>query len=319
MRILVTGAAGFIGSHAVERLLARGHEVVGLDSFDDFYDPAVKRRNLSAASGHDAFRLVEADVRDAAAWAALPEADAVVHLAARPGVRASIRDPDLCQEVNVGGTQRMLEHCRERGVDRVIFGSSSSVYGNTDRVPFREDARVDEPISPYAASKAAGELLCHTYHHLFGMRVAALRLFTVYGPRQRPDLAIHKFTRLLLAGEPIPRYGDGSSERDYTYIDDLLDGLEGALAWLDRGEGPRWTVANLGSGRTVRLSDMIEALGEVAGVEPEVEALPEQPGDVERTYADITRARELFGYDPDVPFRQGLERFVAWYRERRDG
>lgn len=314
MRVLVTGAAGFIGSHLVDRLLSRGDEVVGLDTFDDYYSPAVKRRNLRRASGHEAFRLVEDDVRKPAAWTSLPEFDAVVHLAARPGVRPSIDQPLLCQQVNVDGTQRMLEHCRERGIRRVVFGSSSSVYGNTAEVPFREDARVNEPVSPYAASKVAGELLCHTYHHLFDLDVAVLRLFTVYGPRQRPDLAIHKFTRLMLAGEPIPRYGDGSTERDYTYIGDVVGGIEGAMDWLER-ERSSYAVVNLGSGRTIRLSRMIDLLGEVTGVEPEVEELPEQPGDVRRTYADIERARDLFGYEPQTPFREGLERFVDWYRE----
>ncbi|MFQ5680207.1 MAG: NAD-dependent epimerase/dehydratase family protein [Gemmatimonadota bacterium] len=313
-RILVTGAAGFIGSHAVERLLAAGREVVGLDNFDDFYDPAVKRRNLAAALEHPGFTLVDGDIGEPACLGELPGGiGCVLHLAARPGVRPSIERPLLYQEVNVRGTQILLEWTREVGIRRFLFGSSSSVYGNGKQVPFSEEDPVDRPISPYAATKRAGELLCHTYHHLYGIGVLCLRFFTVYGPRQRPDLAIHKFTRLLAEGRPIPRFGDGTSRRDYTYIDDILRGLEGAIAYLE-DHPEAYEIVNLGESRTVELSRLIELLGETLGVEPEIEPLPPQPGDVERTFADVSKARRLLGYDPRTPIEEGIPRFVEWFR-----
>ena len=316
MKLLVTGAAGFIGSHLVERLLARGEEVVGLDSFDDFYDPAVKRANLSAAGEHPAFELVEGDIRDAEALRGLPGGiDAIVHLAARAGVRPSIEQPSLYQDVNVRGTQELLEYARAAGVRRFLFGSSSSVYGNNVKVPFSEEDPVDRPISPYAATKRAGELICHTYRHLFGIGVLALRFFTVYGPRQRPDLAIHKFTRLLSEGRPIQRFGDGSTSRDYTFIDDILQGLEGALDYLE-AHPDAFEIVNLGESEAVRLSRLIELIAEALEVEPKIEPLPLQPGDVERTFADITKARRLFGYDPTTTIEEGIPRFVEWFRAR---
>lgn len=314
MKILVTGAAGFIGSHVVDRLLARGHEVVGLDSFDPFYARATKERNLAGARDHAAFRLVEADIRDPRALEALPrEVDAVVHLAALAGVRPSIRRPTEYADVNIAGTVALLELARARGWRRFVFGSSSSVYGERDDVPFREDDPVDHPISPYAATKKACELMAHTYHHLHGIDILCLRFFTVYGPRQRPDLAIHKFTRLMAAGEPIPVYGDGSSERDYTYIDDAVDGVEGALSYLEEGPGG-YEVLNIGESRTVALSGLVDVLAEEMGVEPIVDRQPVRPGDVSRTFADVTRARRLLGYDPRTEFREGIRRFVEWFR-----
>jgi len=317
MSTLVTGAAGFIGSHLTERLLEGGTAVVGLDNFDDFYDPALKDRNLLHARSFDAFTQVPADLRNRDDLEALPdEIDRVVHLAARAGVRPSIRRPVLYHDVNVTGTAALLEWARERGIGSFLFASSSSVYGNNEKVPFAEDDPVDHPISPYAATKKAGELLAHTYAHLHGISVLCIRFFTVYGPRQRPDLAIHKFTRLLAAGEAIPMYGDGTSERDYTYVDDLLQGLDGALAWLDAREGGgSYAIVNLGESRTVPLREMIRVVGEEMGVEPRIEQLPPQPGDVERTWADITRARELLGYDPQWAFREGVRAFVEWFRE----
>ncbi|RMH11698.1 MAG: NAD-dependent epimerase/dehydratase family protein, partial [Gemmatimonadetes bacterium] len=258
--ILVTGGAGFIGSHLCERLLERGHAVVSLDAYDDFYDPAVKRANLDAARDFDAFVEREGDIRDPAALAALPDdIDTVVHLAARAGVRPSLEQPALYADVNVMGTVRVLEFARVRGIGRIVFGSSSSVYGNAERVPFVEDAAVDRPISPYAATKKAGEALCHVHHHLHGAAIVCLRFFTVYGPRQRPDLAIHKFARLMSEGRPVPMYGDGTSERDYTYIDDILQGVEGALDWLVRTPGA-FEVVNLGESRTIPLTRMIEVV-----------------------------------------------------------
>jgi UDP-glucuronate 4-epimerase len=317
-QVLVTGAAGFIGSHVVERLLAAEHEVIGLDNLDDFYSRAVKRQNLAPALDNPLFRFVEGDIRDPDALEALPGGiSLIIHLAARAGVRPSIEQPLLYQEVNVRGTQQLLEYARSAGIRRFLFGSSSSVYGNSEKVPFSEDDRVGHPISPYAATKRAGELLCHTYHHLFGIGCVALRFFTVYGPRQRPDLAIHKFTRMMSNGDPIPRFGDGSTERDYTHIDDILQGIDGAVRFLeDRADA--FEIINLGESETVALSRLISLIAESLGVEPRIEQLPMQPGDVVLTYADISRARRLLGYDPRTKIQDGIPAFVEWFRSKRD-
>jgi len=318
MTVIVTGAAGFIGSHLVDRLLARGTRVVGVDSFDPFYDPAVKRRNLEGALASGGFTLVEADIRDAAGLepavraAGGEGAQAIVHLAAKAGVRPSIAEPMLYADVNVNGTVAVLELARRLGVGRFVFGSSSSVYGNAPRVPFSEDDAVDAPISPYAATKRAGELICHTYRHLHGLSIACLRFFTVYGPRQRPDLAIHAFARRMAAGEAIPLFGDGTSQRDYTYVDDILDGVEGALAFTAREPG--FGIFNLGESQTTTLTRLVELISGAMGVEPRIEWRPPQPGDVERTYADIGRARRVLGYAPRVPVEEGIPRFVEWFR-----
>ncbi|MGH9868349.1 MAG: GDP-mannose 4,6-dehydratase [Candidatus Polarisedimenticolia bacterium] len=314
-RILVTGGAGFIGSHLVERLLERGERVTVLDNFDTFYDPRLKRRNLARAlAAHpDRLDLVEGDIRDRSlldtVFSSRP-LDAVVHLAARAGVRPSIEDPALYDDVNVRGTGLILEACRAHGVSKMIFGSSSSVYGNSTEVPFSEDARVDRPVSPYAATKAANELQCYTHHHLSGLNVFCLRFFTVYGPRQRPEMAIHKFARLMMEGKPLPRFGDGRTERDYTYIEDILDGLEKAL---DKVKG--YGIYNLGESKRVSLAYLIQLLEENLGVRARVESLPEQPGDVKMTCADITRARRDLGYDPRVPIEEGIARFTTWLRQ----
>jgi len=315
MSILVTGAAGFIGSHLVERLLTDGEEVVGLDCFDDFYDPAAKERNLAAARDHGAFHEARIDLRDPEALRGLPESvDTVVHLAARAGVRPSIEQPELYTSVNVAGTVTLLEWMRERGIRDLVFASSSSVYGNRSQVPFSEKDPVDAPISPYAATKRSGELICHTWHHLFGMSVVALRFFTVYGPRQRPDLAIHKFARLMRDDRPIPRFGDGTTERDYTYIDDILQGVAGAIDFV-RASEPVFEIVNLGESRTVSLHEMISTLADEMGVQPTIRELPEQPGDVQRTFADVSKAGQLFGYRPTTEFREGIRRFLEWFRQ----
>jgi UDP-glucuronate 4-epimerase len=312
MSVLVTGAAGFIGSHLVDRLLERGESVVGLDCFDTFYDPGVKEANLAGARGHARFRELRGDIRDHDTLHALPtDIDTVVHLAARAGVRPSIRFPLLYESVNVQGTLSILEWMRERAISRLVFASSSSVYGNSCPVPFSEEARVLEPISPYAATKLSGELMCHVHHHLHGLSILALRLFTVYGPRQRPDLAIHRFARLMRAGEPIEMFGDGSSQRDYTYIDDILDGIGAAIERVRAGDH-RYEVINLGGNRMIPLAEMVRVLGEELGVEPCVVTRPTQPGDVERTYANIDKASRLLGYQPLTPFREGIREFVRW-------
>ena len=319
MRIIVTGGAGFIGSHLCERLLDRGHEVAAIDSFDPFYDPAVKGRNVERALASDRFRLVRADIRDlasmdaglrAAGWDA---ADTVVHLAARAGVRPSIQEPVLYADVNVAGTAAVLELARRVGAQGFVFGSSSSVYGNNERVPFSEDDAVEHPISPYAATKRAGELLCHTYAHLYGLPTVCLRFFTVYGPRQRPDLAIHKFARLMLAGRSIPLFGDGSTERDYTYVDDVLQGVEGAIAYA-AGHPGCFEIVNLGESDTVTLRRLVEVLSRSLGIEPVIERLPAQAGDVDRTFADISKARRLLGYTPTTRVEEGIPKFVEWLR-----
>jgi UDP-glucuronate 4-epimerase len=312
-RILVTGGAGFIGSHLVDRLLARGDEVAVLDNFDDFYDPAIKRRNLAAAARHPKFRLIEADLRDAAAVrAALQSArpEKIVHLAAQAGVRPSLQRPQHYVDVNVTGTLHLLQAMVETGCKRLVYGGTSSVYGASGKPPFAESDAADRPVSPYAATKRAAELLCHTWHAIHGLRVTVLRFFTVYGPRQRPEMAIHKFARLMLAGQPIPRFGDGRTVRDYTYVDDILDGVVKAT---DHDEG--YGVYNLGESETHTLSELIELLAKELGVAARVDKQPDQQGDVPATCADITRARAVLGYAPSVPLRDGMRRFVAWLRE----
>ena len=315
MRILVTGGAGFIGSQLIGHRLERGDEVVCLDNFDDYYDPSIKRRNIRDYESQEGFHLVEGDIRDAEFLANLGKSqplDAIVHLAARAGVRPSIEDPALYADVNLAGTSNVLELARHHGIRNFVFASSSSVYGERKNVPFRESDRVDHPVSPYAATKKGGELLCHTYHHLFGLDVACLRFFTVYGPRQRPEMAIHKFTRAIADGETVPMYGDGSAERDFTFIEDIVDGISRTI---DRNSG--YSVYNLGNHRMVTLRFMIDTIGQALGIEPKIEVLPNQPGDVSRTCADITVAAEELGYSPQTPFEQGIERFVAWFRNQR--
>jgi UDP-glucuronate 4-epimerase len=318
MKTLITGVAGFIGSHVAESLLAEGGQVVGLDNFDPFYDRAIKEdnlRNVRAAGG--AFDFVEADIRDAGAvdevFRARGPFDVVLHLAARAGVRPSIADPLGYESVNVAGTLNLLEaSVRQRPLPRFVFASSSSVYGNNPKAPFSESDNVDNPISPYAATKKAGELICHTYHHLHGLATWCLRFFTVYGPRQRPDLAICKFTKQILAGEPIEMFGDGTTSRDYTYIDDIVLGVRRAI---ERCVG--YEIINLGSEHPVALRDMIAAVASACGRQPVIRPGPMQPGDVERTYADVTKARRLLDYRPSWPFADGVAAQVRWARGRR--
>lgn len=314
--VLVTGAAGFIGSQLTERLIRSGARVIAIDNFDPFYDPAEKRANLEGVSGHESFELIEADCADLESVderLGARQIDVVVHLAAKAGVRPSIADPMAYARANLTATQAMLELARRRGIDRFVFGSSSSVYGNNEKVPFSEDDPVDYPISPYAATKRSGELLCHTYHHLHGLSVLALRFFTVYGPRQRPDLAIRKFGTLMLRGETIPMFGDGTTERDYTWVDDILDGVTAAIE-RTRQHPREFEIINLGGSRTTSLSRLISLLGAALDVEPRIERLPMQPGDVERTYADVSKASRLLGYAPATPIEEGIPRFAQWLR-----
>ena len=309
--ILVTGGAGFIGSHLVERLLEDGRRVVALDNFDEFYDPRIKRRNIEAALENREYGLIEGDIRDSELLDRLfgeRGFSAVIHLAARAGVRPSIEDPIVYTSVNLDGTTRLLEACRSHGVDRFLFGSSSSVYGNNDKVPFSESDPVDEPISPYAATKKAGEVLCHAHHHLFGMKIACLRFFTVYGPRQRPEMAIHKFAATMVRGETIEQYGDGLSARDYTHVSDIIDGVMRAL---ERADG--FHIWNLGGSRTIQLGKLIETIGQVFGVEPKVRRLAAQPGDVERTWADTALAKRDLGWEASVALDKGLRDFREWF------
>ncbi len=311
MHVLVTGAAGFIGSHLCEALLGRGNTVTGLDNFDPFYDPEIKRSNLTTALANPAFTLIEGDIRDRAAVsnALAVQPQAVVHLAALAGVRPSIEQAERFLDVNVGGTTVLLEAIRSIPECRFIFGSSSSIYGNNVKVPFAESDPVERPISPYAASKRAGELLCFTYHHLYGLPVACLRFFTVYGPRQRPDLAIHKFARLMQQGKPIPVFGDGSMARDFTYIDDIVHGV---LCAIERCAG--YAIYNLGESQPIVLRDLIVALEQAMGISADIETHPLQPGDVTRTFADISLARRNLDYNPQTDLAQGLDNFVTWFR-----
>src|SRR5712675_355666 len=303
MRILVTGGAGFIGSHLVERLLATGQQVAILDDFNDFYDPRIKHANIAGFGKDVAVHGV--DLRDDTSVRNLfhrEKFEVIVHLAARAGVRPSIQHPQLYYDTNVTGTLHLLDAARVTGVERFIFASSSSVYGISKTVPFSEDQHLTQTLSPYAATKIAGEFLCSTYSHLYQMRIVALRYFTVYGPRQRPDLAIHQFTRRIYAGQPIDQFGDGTTRRDYTYVDDVIHGTMAALDY----EGPLYDVFNLGESQTIQLKDLIAAIEKALGKKAKLNRLPEQPGDMPLTCADISKARKLLDYNPATPFRDGL-------------
>ncbi|HEY1098624.1 MAG TPA: GDP-mannose 4,6-dehydratase [Myxococcota bacterium] len=321
MHVVVTGACGFIGSHLCEALLRRGDTVVGVDNFNDFYDPAIKHRHASLLEAHADFTLVRGSVLEPStlSQAFTRRPDVVVHLAAWAGVRPSIEKPALYQRENIEGTVAVMDAIRAlstptQPLPRFVFASSSSVYGGQEKVPFHEDDPVMEPVSPYAATKRCGELLLYSYTHLYGLFATSLRFFTVYGPRQRPEMAIHKFAQLLVDGRPVPQYGDGSTARDYTFVDDIVSGV---LASIDRTTGPNFRIYNLGNSATTRLDDLIVGLATALGVEAKIQILPEQPGDVPRTFADVTRARDELGYDPQTPVSEGLKKFATWFLAQR--
>ena len=316
--ILVTGGAGFIGSHLVDSLIAEGDWRVTVVSNDlnDFYSPAIKRSNFAAYLNEPEFKLVECDIRDAEELKVIFDEggfDVIVHLAARAGVRPSLSEPKLYVETNINGTMNLLELAREFGIKQFVFGSSSSVYGINSKVPFSEDDKIFQPISPYAATKAAGELLCHTYSHLYDIRTVCLRFFTVYGARQRPDLAIHKFTKLITEGRPIQVFGDGTTRRDYTYFDDIVQGVRAAIDYNDSMH----EVFNLGESETTELKRLIELIETALGKKATIDRQPMQPGDVPVTYADISKARRLLNYDPQIKIEEGIPKFVDWYRSSK--
>lgn len=312
--ILVTGGAGFIGSHLVDKLLSEGEwNVTVVDDFNDFYQPSVKRANVARHLEGSNYRLCEADIRQLPTLERIfaeSKFDCVVHLAARAGVRPSLEEPLLYSQTNIEGTLNLLELSRQHNIKQFVFGSSSSVYGINAKVPFSEDDPIRQPISPYAATKGAGELLCHTYSHLYGIRCVCLRFFTVYGPRQRPDLAIHKFARLISEGKPIPVFGDGMTRRDYTYVDDIIAGVRAAIDY-DR---TAYEVINLGESRTVELRELISLLEKELDLPARINRQPLQPGDVPQTFADITRARQILGYNPQTQIETGIKQFVEWFR-----
>jgi UDP-glucuronate 4-epimerase len=316
MNILVTGAAGFIGSHVCEHFIKSGHYVVGLDNYDNFYPKKIKQLNLAGLIHNDKFRFYEGDIRDHTALNNifnLNKIDCVIHLAAKAGVRPSIESIKEYYDVNVNGTINLLEVMRMHAVNRMIFASSSSVYGNNKKVPFSEEDFVDNPLSPYASTKKSGELLCHVYSHLYGMNITCLRFFTVFGPRQRPDLAIHKFSRLIDEGKPIPFFGDGTSARDYTYILDILNGIECAF---NKSEG--YNVYNLGESRVTNLNELVQMLEGAIGKKAILNKLPLQPGDVKITFADISKARSFIGYNPTFNMADGINEFIKWYIENKE-
>jgi len=313
-QILVTGCAGFIGSHLTERLLDSGCRVVGIDNFDPFYDRFIKERNLTSALAHPNFTFVEADIRDTA-WLNTLDADieTVIHIAAKAGVRPSIEQPAEYISTNITGTYNLLNWMHSKRISKIVFASSSSVYGNNEKIPFSETDAVEQPISPYAFTKRSGELLTYTYHHLYNMSVVNLRFFTVYGERQRPDLAIHKFVKMIDRDEPIPMFGQGDTSRDYTYVSDTVDGIMAALRYVSEHPN-RYEIINLGNHSPVTLQTLVATLYRLMNKTPNVQHLPKQPGDVERTYADVSRAARLLGYSPNVLLDEGLSRFVDWYK-----
>jgi len=313
---LVTGGAGFIGSHLVDRLLSTDTtRVTVVDDFNNFYEPSIKRENIGEHFKDARYNIHEIDIRDRAALEQVfqhTHFDCIVHLAARAGVRPSLSEPQLYTETNINGTLNLLELARNHNVKQFVFGSSSSVYGINAHVPFSENDPIRQPISPYAATKAAGELLCHTYSHLYGLRCVCLRFFTVYGPRQRPDLAIHKFAKLISEGKPIPVFGDGNTRRDYTYIADIIDGVVAAIHY----DHTNYDIFNLGESRTVELNELISLLERELDMPAIIDRQPPQPGDVPQTFADISKARASLGYDPKTQIEEGLHRFVEWFRMR---
>ena len=312
---LVTGGAGFIGSALCKTLVKEGNVVINLDNFNDFYDPAIKKSNVAPLQSHPHYHLYQGDIRDKELLDRIfrsHQIDFVIHLAALAGVRPSIEAPLLYEEVNVQGTIRLLNAMKRHKVRHLVFASSSSVYGNSTRVPFREDDPLERVISPYAASKKSAEAYCHVFHHLFGINVVALRFFTVYGPGQRPDLAIHKFTRLILNGEPVPFFGDGTTRRDYAYIDDIVNGIATAAKLVGSGN-PVFEIINLSGNKPVTLLEMVHQIERATGKKALLQHLPMQPGDVTQTYADISKARQLLGFYPGTPFEKGIEHFVNWY------
>lgn len=319
--ILITGGAGFIGSHLSERLLREGNKVLVTDNFNNYYDPAIKRNNVEEVKKTcvenniclDNYIIFEGDIRDNEFLKEVfsNKIDSIIHLAAMAGVRPSIEDPSLYYDVNITGTVNLLERCRENNIKKFIFASSSSVYGNNEKVPFAETDRVDNPISPYAATKKSGELLCHTYHHLFDINIACLRFFTVYGPRQRPDLAINKFTSLILEDKEIPFYGDGTTSRDYTFVEDIVSGIVSSINYVNTNDTV-FEIFNLGGDKTVSLIEMVETIEDILGKKAKLNKLPMQPGDVNRTCADITHSKEIIGYNPKTTFKEGMKKFIEW-------
>lgn len=317
---LITGGAGFIGSHLADTLLKQGNKVIVIDNFNDFYNPKIKENNIKHNLENPNYKLERIDIRDIEEVNRVfseNKIDNIMHLAAMAGVRPSIENPILYQEVNCMGSQNILEAMKKNNVKNIVFASSSSVYGNTKTVPFKETDIVDYAISPYAATKKANEVMCHVYHKLYGFNVIMLRFFTVYGERQRPDLAINKFTRLIMDEKPIPVFGDGNTSRDYTYVKDIIDGIMKSLKYVEENESV-YEILNLGESEPITLNQMIETIEEVIGKKAIIERLPMQPGDVDRTYADISKAKELIGYNPKTSFKQGIKKFVEWYNCKKD-
>lgn len=316
----ITGGAGFIGSTLSKKLIEQGNKVIAIDNFCNFYNPQIKENNIKELLKSENFKLYKNDIRDRQAIKKIfdeNKIDVVMHLAAMAGVRPSIENPVLYQEVNCLGTQNILEEMKLHNITNGVFASSSSVYGNCKEVPFREDMIVDFAISPYAATKKANEVMAHVYHKLYNMNIIMLRFFTVYGPKQRPDLAINKFTRLMLEGKEIPMFGDGTTSRDYTYVDDIVDGIIKSCNYVLNNENV-YEILNIGNSSPTSLKEMINTIAEVLEIEPKIKQLPMQPGDVDRTFADVSKAKKLLGYEPHISFKEGIEKFVAWYKENQE-
>ena len=317
---LITGGAGFIGSHLADKLLAEGNKVIVIDNFNNFYNPAIKENNIKHNLNNPNYRLERIDIRNQNEVDRIfseNKIDNIMHLAAMAGVRPSIENPILYQEVNCLGSQNILEAMKKYNVKNIVFASSSSVYGNTKTVPFKETDIVDYAISPYAATKKANEVMTHVYHKLYGFNVIMLRFFTVYGERQRPDLAINKFTRLIMEEKPIPVFGDGTTSRDYTYVKDIIDGITKSLSYVETHENV-YEILNLGESEPITLSKMIATIEEAVGKKAIIDRKPMQPGDVDRTYADITKAKQLIGYTPKTSFKEGIQNFVNWYKDNKN-